>query len=364
MKQMLAGHTTWLSIFAALSCAGPSLAAEEAPGWADRIVVHGDLRLRYDMVREDLSEDRDRARFRGRFGITGDISPDVKAVFALATGGDDPVSANENFGDGFTTKDIGIDLAYVEWQFGGDWTFTGGKMPKPWFRAGDTTLVWDGDLNPEGLVVSYGGKKLFGSAGTFVVEERSSDAESRLNTLQAGVKLPVADDSQLTMALALFDYTNTIGNEPFYDGNPQGNTVDAAGNYVFAYSEVELGAEYKTQVGNWPLTFFGDYVVNTEVDREDTAYTVGIAVGAAKAPGSMQFNYAWHDTGADALIATYNDSDLADGITDATGHYFRARYVLREKIVLTGSFIFSEYGDFTGNPRDFDHFMFDIQFNF
>jgi hypothetical protein len=338
--------------------------ASPAPSWADSLEVSGDLRLRYEMIREDQSEDRDRPRFRGRIKLSADLAPDIRAVFGLATGGDDPVSNNQTIGDGFTTKDIGVNLAYLEWSVNENWMLSGGKMPQPWFRAGGTALLWDSDLNPEGLALNFEHNRLFGSAGSFLIAERSSASESRLNTIQAGVNLPVTADSALTVAVGYFDYTNTIGQAPFYDNDAQGNTIDANGNYVFDYSEFEVGVQYKTSAANLPLTLFGDYVVNTDVSREDTGYTLGFTAGDGKRPGTVQFSYAWQDTGADAINATYNDSDFANGMTDASGHYIKARYGVRDNIYLGGTLIISEYGGFTGNPRDYDRLMLDVQVSF
>jgi hypothetical protein len=365
MKPMLGQRIpTLCALLAGLAAAGATLAEESPPSWTESLTFAGDLRLRYEMIREDGSEDVNRARFRGRAGVSADLAENVRLVFGLATGGDDPVSTNQTFGDGFTTKDIGVDLAFVSWAFRDDWSLTAGKMHRPWFRAGGTSLVWDSDLTPEGLLVAYQGNRIFGSAGSFIVAERPDAAESRLNTLQAGIDLPFSEKSSVAVALAYFDYTNTIGQAPFYDNDAQGNTVDVNGDYVFDYDEIEFGAQYQTRMGAWPVTLFGVYLMNTEVSREDTAYTFGLQVGEAKKPRSMQFGYAWHDTGADALNATYNDSDLADGQVDATGHYFRARYSLREKIHLNGSFIFSEYGKFTNSETGFDRIMLDVQFEF
>lgn len=351
-----------------LSCllSGPAGAQEDpAPAsWTEKLTISADLRLRYDMVSEENAEDRDRARYRGRVAIQAELYPDVRAVLGLATGGDDPVSTNQSFGDGFSTKDIGVDFAYVEWGFHDDWALVAGKMQKPWFRAGGNTLVWDSDLNPEGLAVQFRHKQWFGSAGSFIIVERSDASESRLNTVQAGLDLSFSEDSAWVLALSYFDYTNTIGQLPFYNDDPQGNTVDANGNYVFDYNEVELATEYQLRAGNWPLTFFGDYVVNTEAGDQDTAYSLGIIIGKAIEPGSMQFGYSWHDTDADGVNATYNDSDLADGQSDSRGHYFRARYQLREKIYFNGSFIFSEFGVSSGNSIGFDRVMLDVQFEF
>ncbi|MEQ9563212.1 MAG: putative porin [Woeseiaceae bacterium] len=355
---------TLIGLLACLPCGAPAAAETDTSNWTEKVTVSADLRLRYEMIQEDGQDDRNRARFRGRVAIEADVAPDIRAVLGLATGGDDPVSTNQTFGDGFSTKDIGVDFAYVEWDFVEGWALIAGKMPKPWFRAGGSTIIWDNDLNPEGLAVEFQHRMLFGSMGSYIINERADGPESRLNTIQAGVDIPFSNRSGLIVALSYFDYTNTIGQAPFYDDDPQGNTVDANGNYVFDYNEVEFAAEYRTRAGNWPLTFFGDYVVNTEAATEDTAYSVGVIAGKAREPGSMQFGYSWHDTDADGVNATYNDSDLADGQTDSSGHYFRARYQLRENIYFNGSFIFSEFGAGAGNAIGFDRVMLDVQFEF
>ncbi|MGH8221855.1 MAG: putative porin [Woeseiaceae bacterium] len=338
-------------------------AQEDPANLADSVSVSGDLRLRYEMIREDEEEDRNRARFRGRVGIGADLSEDVRLFFGLATGGGDPVSTNQTFGEGFSTKDIGVNLAYAEWSINDRWQLTAGKMEKPWYRVGGTPLVWDSDLNPEGLVIAYQDGRFFGSAGSFIVVERSDESETRLNTLQAGLTLPFSETSSLTAVIALFDYTNVIGQAPFHDG-PEGNTVDAVGNYVFDYNELEVGLQYDMLIGNWPLIIFGEYVQNTEVDREDTGWSAGVVLGRAKGSGTMQFGWAWQDTGADAVNSTYNDSDFADGVTDADGHYLRARYNLREAVSLNGTFILSEFGGFTGTARDYSRIMLDLQLEF
>ena len=66
MKQVLMCKCSRLCLlFAGLALAGTSVAQESPPSWVESVVVNGDLRLRYEMIREDESEDRDRARFRG-----------------------------------------------------------------------------------------------------------------------------------------------------------------------------------------------------------------------------------------------------------------------------------------------------------
>lgn len=47
---------------------------------------------------------------------------------------------SQTFDDGFSTKDIGIDQAYVDWKITDELNFFGGKMKNPLFRAGGVPL--------------------------------------------------------------------------------------------------------------------------------------------------------------------------------------------------------------------------------
>ena len=89
--------------------------------WTDSISVKGDVRLRYEGIDEEGEEERNRGRFRARLGLTADVNENVKAVLQFATGGDNPVSTNQSFDDGFSRKDIGLDLAYLDWTPNDDW---------------------------------------------------------------------------------------------------------------------------------------------------------------------------------------------------------------------------------------------------
>ena len=100
------------------------------------------------------------------------------------------------------------------------------RLKNPLFKAGGVPLVWDSDLNPEGVVVKFKSGGFFGTVGGFSVEERSSEDDSLLYVLQAGYKFSIGEDSSLTAGAGYFAYTNTIGNKPFFDEKPRGNTVD------------------------------------------------------------------------------------------------------------------------------------------
>jgi len=328
-----------------------------ARNWVDSIDWEGDLRLRYEGIDEQGEVKRDRFRFRGRFGFVSELSNKVQFSTRLATSDGNPVSTNLDFGNGFSSKDIAIDQVFVTWNALNDLDIAVGKMGRPWFRAGSNSLLWDSDLNPEGINADWSSGMLFASLGTFAVDERSDSDDSLLHSVQVGINKRFSEQSRLVFSAAYFDYTNTIGNKPFYLDLPKGNSVDAAGNFIYDYDILEISTEYATVLYEWPVLVYGVWAQNTAVDIQDTAFAVGFMVGLVEAPGNMQFSYAWYDTEADAVMGIF-------GSTDSKGHFIKARYGLTKNIVLNATFIISEIEMFRNNPHDYDRVQLDIEFLF
>ena len=362
----LAVATVSLAIFLPVQTHAQGAEAEQssARDWIDTIDWEGDLRLRYEGIDEAGEAKRDRFRFRGRFGFASELSNKVQFSLRLATSDGDPVSTNLDFGDGFSSKDIALDRVFVNWNALNNLDIAFGKMGRPWFRAGGNALLWDSDLNPEGINAKWSSGMLFASLGTFAVDERSASDDSLLHSVQAGVDKRFSDGSRLVFSAAYFDYTNTIGNPPFYLDRAKGNSVDAAGNFIYDYDILEISAEYGTFVGGWPVSAYGVWAQNTAVDIQDTAFALGFKVGSVDAPGEMQFSYAWYDTEADAVMGIFTDSDFGGGNTDSRGHFIKARYGLTKNIALNGTFIISEIEMFRNNPHDYDRVQLDIEFLF
>jgi hypothetical protein len=346
--------------------------AEAKEGWTDRVALKGDLRLRHESINEDGEEDRRRMRFRTRFGLSAAVSDDVKFVLQLASGGGNPVSTNQSFDGGFSTKDIGIDLAYIDWKIRDGLNFYGGKMKNPLFKAGGVPLIWDSDLNPEGLAAKYSSGGLFLTAGGFSVEERRNADDSLLYVAQVGYKFPLGNDASLTAGAGYFAYTNTIGNSPFYNGRAKGNTVDFDPDdvdqedpfYVYEYKNTEVFAEFGTRLGAWPLKVFAHMTQNNEVSVEDTAWAVGAKVGSAKSEGESEFSWTYQDIEADSVIATFNDSDFGGGGTDSDGHMLKAKYAVSKKIFVGGTLFINNVDRFQGTEHDYSRLQLDVEFKF
>jgi hypothetical protein len=87
----------------------------------------GDLRYRHESINEEGQAERQRQRIRARFGVTADVAENVRVGLTLATGGDDPVSANQSLDTGFSRKPIGVDRAFFTWAATDELTFTAAR---------------------------------------------------------------------------------------------------------------------------------------------------------------------------------------------------------------------------------------------
>lgn len=348
-------------LFVTALVATPAIAQE---GWTDRIKFKGDVRLRYESIDEEGEEDRNRMRFRTRFGLSATVTDDVKFVFQLASGGDNPVSTNQTFDDGFSTKDIGVDLAYVDWKIRDGLNLYGGKMKNPLYKAGGVPLIWDGDLNPEGFAMKYSEGGFFGVIGGFSAEERSSTDDSLLFVAQAGYKFDVGENASLTAGAGYFAYTDTIGNSPFYNGSSKGNSVDLNGDYIYDYKNTEVFAQFDTKMGDWPLKVYLHATQNSEASSEDTGYAFGAKVGSAKTEGATEFSWTFQDVEADSVIGTFNDSDFGGGGTDSEGHLLKAKYAVSKKIFVGGTLFINKVDRFQGTEHDYNRLQLDVEFKF
>ena len=296
--------------------------------WTDQIKFKGDMRLRHETIAVENKDTRNRERIRLRFGAEATPSDDLKVVLQLASGSDDPISTNQTLGSAFTTKSIGIDLAYLQWKpaTAKFLTVEGGKIKNPFHSAGGTELVWDSDLNPEGFVLGLEGvgKRIsaFLTLAGLPVVERSSAEDAVLYGGQGGVTLAVDQrGTSLALGVGYFDYSNTQGFAPFYDTDDGfGNTVSAVGEYLNDYNLLEAYAELHLKAGTAPASVFFDLVNNTSPDDRNTGWLLGLTAGKCKDPGSYQFRYNYRDIERDAVIGAFTDSDFRGGGTDAKGH--------------------------------------------
>jgi hypothetical protein len=348
------------ALAAALQVVEPRAAAGVPPN----VRFSGDMRYRHETINEEGEAGRQRQRIRARFGVTADVAENVRVGLTLATGGDDPVSANQTLDTGFSRKPIGVDRAFFSWAATDELTFTGGKMANPFSRPGNHHLIFDNDLNPEGLALRYARGNWFANYAGLWVEERAADDDSIMLGGQLGYRGALDDGARFTVGASYYDYLQTQGQTPFWNGDPTGNRVDAAGNYLNDFNLVELFGDWTFKRGERPITLFADYVVNTEADDLDTGFALGASLGEVTRARTWRVSYAYQELRADAVIGTFTDSDWGGGGTDGKGHVVEFNYGLRDRLVFGFRYFLNERGEDAGNEHDYNRLQADVQFNY
>jgi len=329
--------------------------------------LYGDVRLRYQYNggRTDNTpvaapgpgvagtndwQERERERYRLRLGLRGTLLDDwffglrletnASARSTNVTFGGDTSSASPGGGGPFAKGD---DTVYVGQAYGGykgfpGFTFTAGRMPNPLVT---TLMVWDPDINPEGLAeqwkhtftigggaaappsYSKDGKTVvppapsepflkidvFANFAQFVYDDSNPEnplgdratttanggtqkvpnSDAFLLAWQVGARFDFPKKVYFQLAPAVYNYT---GNGDTFNVHYQGgdptltNAASMAQNQTGINSLLvfDVPAEIGWKIGGLPMRIFGDFTVNLEGDDR---------ASAAGHPGKGDQRYAY-----------------------------------------------------------------------
>lgn len=351
------------------------LASASAMDWARSIRWKGDLRYRHEQF--DIGgqpSDRVRHRLRARLGMDARIDERLAAGFQIATGEiADPRSTNATLDDGNRRKEIALDLAYVDWKPRDGIRVTFGKQKQPWFKPGNSAL-FDGDVNPEGIAVQYGGRSgPFARIWGYWLEEMSTAADSNL----VGAQFGYGFGGGLTLAAGYWDY-GAIENQPVlnFSGSPAGNSsfaadascnASAAGTtrcYRFDYNIVQVDAQWSGELGTLPLMLFGGYLENLDPDELNTGYNLGFQLGRAADPGAWEFGALYQEVERDAQFAALYDSDFADGLTQGRGVLLQGAWVPARNMTIKAAYFINDRSFDTPAETDYRRLQFDLNYRF
>ncbi len=377
MKARLTKTRTLALMLALVLClaTGP-----QAADWWERIEFKGDFRYRHEMIKKTDTDARHRQRIRARIGLYTKVSDYTSFGFQLATGSDDPTSTNQTLDDAAGTKQIGVDLAYFEGRHQAlpCFTLTAGKFKNPFFKAGKSELIWDGDWNPEGGALTMHREcekfewTLIGSG--LWIEERSSDPNSFVVAAQAVGRLFINDKkSSVAIAGGFFAYTNVEGYLPFHNSEKsKGNStvehsVDIDSTivlYTTDFDLFELSGELTHSINRTPFTLLADYVQNTAADSLETGWLVGVRVGKTKSPGSWAFRYNYRRLEKDAVVGAFSNSDFGGGGTDAKGHEIGGSVMLAKTTTLAVTYITADNDLKSDTANDYSQLQLDLNLKF
>lgn len=330
---------------------------------SERLKWYGDIRLRYDYIDLDGKDENSRLRLRARFGLDAKVTEGWTAGLLVSTEPNNPASGNTDLGSDFIGKDIGLDRIYVRYQPWSDEKlyFTGGKIAQPWIAVND--LVYDHDVNPEGVAFSYekkvGDFELLSNGGFLQDHTSFNDARSPLNIF-AGQLAARAHLEDYTFLAGVTDYLYDGDTTKTYDGKPLNGADDI--------NDVELFTEASTTFFDIPFALHGQYLVNTMEDEENKAWLLGARIGKAD-PGKLEFRTDYRYLERNSAFLRFTDSDCWSGYdsgngggSSGKGYRLQLRYGLN-KYVTPALTYYLQTRDLE-NPHDYNRVQADIAVKF
>ena len=213
---------------------------------------------------------------------------------------------------------LSVDRLFLSWMPVRQLQVTAGKFAHPFLSNpiyGE--LLWDADVQPEGLVLRYLGRPPGGAAfgavavGQYILLEQSRSSNSYATVAQAGGNLTVTDGLVVRGAVGYYGYRDLAP-----DGaidvllKNRGNAVlDSDGDGepdVFAseFRVLDTMFHLRFTATPRPLQIGGQYWHNfgAEIDK-DTGWPLGGSYGALGAKGDWRLYYQFQRVEQDSLFS-------------------------------------------------------------
>ena len=354
--------------------------------WVTSLKVNGDFRGRYDALNgwDSTMQDRNRFRYRVRFGVTAVMWDNLEAGIRLTssdpsgTFGGDPISGNTTFQDNGSKKFVYLDLAYGKWTPLNTYSFRDtigiGKTENPFTFS---EMVFDHDYTPEGAfdqfvytINDFQSLKL--NLGVAVLDELSGSSN---DPLLLGAQLQwdaiwLRKEGRKVIETSLgggflgVKNPENLGNGAVPNQNV-GNTRDAAGNLEYDYNPIVANAAVTYTLENFPMFsgFFpikvaGEYMHNPAAPHQNSGWWAGVTFGKAGKRRTWELAYKYKYLEGDAWYEEFTDSDYGayyavapansgrgsgyNAGTNVKGHIVKASYSPYDALTLAVSYTLSD----------------------
>jgi len=253
----------------------------------------------------------------------------------------------------FTKKDIWLDRAYINWhpENAPGLKMIGGRMAQPWTKVAESEVVWDNDVNPEGVAVQYsrkfGDTNVFASGGAFTLKDNVTgfgpefNNDLRMYYGQLGANLFPGEDFKVTVGTSVFHYYKDKLGVPTTTPNA-GLGLTLNGNNSTEFQLYEGFSQVDILGLPLPLSLYGQYVQNPNAngpaDDEDTAYMVGLLTRVWE----IGVNYSYRDVERNAVVGAFTDSDFAAGFTASKGSKLQLSYNISKNFQFLTTYFYTE----------------------
>lgn len=343
---------------------------ENLPTWLQTMKLKGDFRFRYQFDRHTSTSNENRARMRVRLGVEAKANEKMKVAVGIATGrSGDPRSTNITLGQtGDNTsadrtnvpgsfKNIVLDYAYGEYAFNNNVSLAAGKFSNPLWRV--TDLLWDGDINPEGVNVKLTHKlsssmDLFMNNLLFILDENTS-VESKypmMGAIQPGVNYKISDTLGLKGAVTGYFFSG-VEKRAKFGGSGSTNTFNRVGStdyYKYNYNSVNPSMEFSIKepfggiVPSAKIFSEGVFNVSKDVKGARGGFAAGLTFGADRvsSKGDWQAKLIYAKLSRDAWMDIFPDSDRYSGKTNMKSYEAIFSYGLGKNTSLDFDYYYSQ----------------------
>jgi hypothetical protein len=295
----------------------------------------------------DLRNQRIRERVRGRFWMEGKVNDFTYSGVRFAGGLTDSRSTNDTLDDYWSKDFVMFDQYWMRFdapsdfvrdygQYFSDLKLWAGRFNIPFEYS---EIVWDSDINPQGMALQYGSAdirlmdgtpsfNIFTNLGFFWLnEEQFFNTDDILYAGQMGLRTePFGPfNSTLMFAGAIYDFANLKDKTP--QNSARTNTRVWLGDYRWGINVPADVLKYEYNVmdllftldnskffeWNIPHGFYADYIHNASAGtKENTGYMLGGYVGSKKIknPGDWKVRCEWRHIERDAIPDFMPDSDF------------------------------------------------------
>lgn len=314
----------------------------------DPLNFSGDFRLRLERTTRQevhnqnqpgVRDPRTREVVRFRFGMNKKINGLFNFGARIATGSpDDPNTTDITLGDFVNDLTISLDRVYMEMAYK-NLFLTGGKFANPFLT---TELVWDGDVNLQGVGVSYtfgGSKKIIPkiTGVHYIIDEQTNNPDSYMVGGQMQLAIRPGPNLSLTLAGAYYDHKIRSLANAKSDDIASNNTTANGTAYLSDFDLVDVIAvvEYRGLGERYPVRFVGDYVKNRGAAvAEDAGFGFDFYLGQASKKKDLRFQYGYAELETDGALAAFTHDNTTIP-TNYQQHTLAVDYVVVENTTLT-----------------------------
>lgn len=330
---------------------------------------NGDMRYRFDHADvEDNDNTYTDQKLRARLGVQAQLW-DAKFDFRVSMG-PGRTSTNVTLGSNSNASGnyaLGVDRA--SFALGSETLVaTFGRMGNPFVLVGSTDLVWDSDLNFDGIsfkwIPAMESLNTTVSLSRFVIVTEGDTNSVNLNTLQVAVKKDF-DDQHILATAGYHFYENLGGNAGLANGGTSGNPFTSGTDddfYTDDFSIIDIGLEYGFKVGAQSLALYGNFIQNTEASNDDIGYLAGVRVNKLKKKDDWTVYYDFRELEASSTVGAFTDGESFQGGTDGNSHRLGFGYQVGESWYVAATALKGKNG--LDNGIDVNRYLVDIGASF